>query len=144
MNRLRLSIVAVAALLVGGLVSSNAHAQIIFGPPIIGPRVVARAVVPPVFPVVRPVVVAPPIAPVVRTTYSSSYVAPATSVTVYKSYTPTVVTPAPAVVAPTVVAPVPTVVAAPVVRTAPVVVRARPAYVPFQPVRNAVRARIRY
>ena len=118
---LKLKNVCLAALLFAGatlVTSSSAQAQVFIGPPIVGPRVVARAVIPPV-PVVRPVitpVVAAPV-PVVRT-YG------------YSSYRPAYVAPRP-VVTPLVTP----VVAAPVVVTA----RYRPAYVPFQPVRNAIR-----
>lgn len=133
MSKLRKSLVAGAVILLAGIAASTeAQAQVLIGPSIVGPRVVTRAVVPavPVAPVVRPLVAAP----VVRTysSYSAGYVAPASSVRVYSSYRP-------AVVAPPVIAPVP--VVTPVVRSSPVVVttRVRPSYVPFQPVRNAIR-----
>ena len=137
MSKLRTSIVAGTVILLAGMTASTeARAQVFIGPSIVGPRVVTRAVVPtvPVAPVVRPLVTAPVVTPVVRTysSYSAGYVAPASSVRVYSSYRP-------AVVASPVLATVP--VVTPVVRTSPVVVttRVRPSYVPFQPVRNAIR-----
>ena len=117
MSKLRKSLVAGAVILLAGIAASTeAQAQVLIGPSIVGPRVLTRAVVPavPVAPVVRPLVAAP----VVRTysSYSAGYVAPASSVRVYSSYRP-------AVVAAPVIAPVP--VVTPVVRSSPVIVTTR-------------------
>lgn len=117
MRSMKKMIVAGAlAMTAGVFLSSSAQAQVFIGPPLIGPRVVARAVVPPV-PLIRPVV-----RPVVAATYAS----PVVHTYGYSAYRPSYVAPA---------------VVAPVVRTSPVVVttRFRPAYVPLQPVRNAIR-----
>jgi hypothetical protein len=117
MRSIKKTLVAgVLAITAGVLLSSSAQAQVFIGPPLVGPRVVARAIVPPV-PVVRPVV---------RPVVAATYVTPVVRTYGYTAYRPSYVTPA---------------VVAPVVRTTPVVVttRLRPAYVPFQPVRNRVR-----
>lgn len=120
MNKLKMTFVAAMLVVAGGFVSSAAQAQVFLGPPVFGPRVVARAVVPPIPVVRRPVVSASYIAAPTYG-YRSAYVGP-----VYSTYRP-------AVVAPVVIAP----------RAAIVTTRVRPAYVPLQPVRNAVRFSIR-
>lgn len=125
MHQWKLKVLSTFAILVVACCASSASAQVVvigggfgprFGPPIVAPaivapRVVARAVVP---------------SPVVA--YRSSFVAPAAfAVPAYSAYRPVVVAQRPVYAAP--------VYAAPVVVTASV----RPAYVPFQPVRNAIR-----
>ena len=122
MNKLKLSLVTGMLVVFGGLAASEAQAQIFVRPPLVGPRVVARAVVP--APIVRPVVRAP-----VVTAYRATvptYVAPVRyGYPTYSTYRPVVAVPAP-------------------VYTAPVVVttRVRPAVIPGQPVRNAIRLSI--
>lgn len=135
MSKLKIVIATGVALMAGGILSSSARAQgFIYGPRIVGPRVVARAIVPvPIAaPVYRPAIVAPVVS-AYRPTYSS-YVAPAAAVHIssYGAYRPVLTAP---------------------VYTAPSVVttRIRPAvvgpgigglpnvYVPGQPVRNALR-----
>ena len=116
MNKIKLMLVAGAVFTAGSLMTQDAQAQVLVRRAVVGPRMVARAVIPGPRPIVRTAVVAPVaratvVAPVARATV----VAPVARATV--------VTPSPYF------APRPTIVTT----------RVRPAVVPMTPVRTAVR-----